>query len=177
MKIIAINGSPRKGNTLSAIQAFAEGVKANNEIEIINVDDLSMGPCRGCDACQCMNGCVADDDTNAVIDKLVEADMIVFGTPVYWWGMTAQLKTVIDKMYCRGAYIKQKKIGIILCGGASTENEEYDLIKRQFECMAEYLQWDILFTGKYCANDPDDLAKDAASIAELTNLGKRITVY
>ena len=44
-----------------------------------------------------MNGCVAADDTNRVIDSLVDADMIVFGTPVYWWGMTAQLKLVIDK--------------------------------------------------------------------------------
>ena len=175
MKIVAVNGSPRKGNTLAAISAFTEGAKEKNEIEIIHADEVSISPCRGCDVCQCMNGCVAADDTNRVIDSLVDADMIVFGTPVYWWGMTAQLKLIIDKCYCRGAYLKNKKIGIILCGGASTKNEEYDLIKRQFECMAEYLSWDILFVGKYCANDPDDLSKDTGSIAELKALGKKIS--
>ena len=174
MKIVLVNGSPRKGNTLAAMNAFAEGAKEKNEIEFIHADEVSVSPCRGCDACRCMNGCVAEDDTNRVIDSLVDADMIVFGTPVYWWGMTAQLKLVIDKCYCRGTYLKKKKIGIILCGGASTENEEYDLIKRQFECMAEYLNGDILFVGKYCANDADDLLKDADSMAELKTLGKKI---
>lgn len=174
MKIVAINGSPRKGNTLAAIRAFAEGAKEKHEIGIINAGELNIGPCTGCDCCMCMNGCVAKDDTNRVIDRIAEADMIVFGSPVYWWGVTAQLKTVIDKMYCRGALIKGKKIGIILCGGASAEDEEYDLIRRQFECMAEYLKWEIVFVRKYCANEREDLASDMGAISELVKLGKEL---
>ena len=97
MKIVIINGSARKGNTLTAINAFIKGADEKNEIEVIAPDKLHISPCKGCGACQCHKGCVDQDDTNPTINKLVEADMILFATPVYWWGMTAQLKQVIDK--------------------------------------------------------------------------------
>ena len=95
MKIVIINGSARKGNTLTAINAFIKGAAEKNEIEVIAPDKLHISPCKGCGACQCHKGCVDQDDTNSTINKLVEADMILFATPVYWWGMTAQLKQVI----------------------------------------------------------------------------------
>ena len=97
MKIVIVNGSARKGNTLTAIQAFAEGVAEENEIEIIAPEKLNIAPCKGCGVCQCSKGCVDQDDTNLTIDKIVAADVIVFATPVYWWGMSAQLKLIIDK--------------------------------------------------------------------------------
>ncbi len=71
MKIVIVNGSARKGNTLAAIEAFSEGAKAKNEIEIIQADKLNIGFCKGCEACECHKGCVDKDDTNPTIDKLV----------------------------------------------------------------------------------------------------------
>ena len=71
MKIVIVNGSARKGNTLTAIQAFAEGVAEENEIEIIAPDKLNVAPCKGCGVCQCSKGCVDQDDTNPKIDKIV----------------------------------------------------------------------------------------------------------
>lgn len=106
MKIVIINGSARKGNVLTAIDAFQKGAAAGNDIEIIQPDQLHIAPCKGCGACQCYKGCVDKDDTNATIDQIVSADMIVFATPVYWWGMSAQLKQVIDKCYCRGMQLQ-----------------------------------------------------------------------
>ena len=91
MKVIIINGSARKGNTLTAIKAFVKGASEKNEIEIIEPDKLNIAPCKGCGACQCSKGCVDKDDTNPTIDKIAAADMILFATPVYWWGMSAQL--------------------------------------------------------------------------------------
>ena len=85
MKIIVINGSARKGNTLTAINAFVKGAGEKNEIEIIAPDKLNISPCMGCGVCQCHKGCVAKDDTNPTIDKIAAADMILFATPVYWW--------------------------------------------------------------------------------------------
>ena len=96
MKIIIINGSARKGNTLTAINALIKGASEKNEIEVIEPDKLQIAPCKGCGACQCHKGCVDNDDTNPTIDKIAAADMILFTTPVYWWGMSAQLKLVID---------------------------------------------------------------------------------
>ena len=58
MKVIIINGSARKGNTLTAIEAFVKGASEKNEIEIIEPDKLNIAPCKGCGACQCSKGCV-----------------------------------------------------------------------------------------------------------------------
>ena len=124
----------------------------------------------GCDACGFTNGCVATDDTNMIIDKMVAADMLVFASPVYWWGITAQMKLVIDKAYCKGAHLKNKKAGIIIIGGASVNSEQYQLIRGQFRCIAEYLNWEILFHRDYSASARDDLAKNATAIEELKHI-------
>ena len=174
MKIVIINGSARKGNTLTAINAFIKGADEKNEIEVIAPDKLHISPCKGCGACQCHKGCVDQDDTNPTINKLVEADMILFATPVYWWGMTVQLKQVIDKCYCRGLQLKEKKIGLIVVGGSPLDNIQYELICKQFDCMASYLSWDMLFQKCYYANARDELAKDVDAIQKLENLGKNV---
>ena len=174
MKIVIINGSARKGNTLTAINAFIKGADEKNEIEVIAPDKLHISPCKGCGACQCHKGCVDQDDTNSTINKLVEADMILFATPVYWWGMTAQLKQVIDKCYCSGLQLKEKKIGLIVVGGSPLDNIQYELICKQFDCMASYLSWDMLFQKCYYANARDELAKDVDAIQKLENLGKNV---
>ena len=174
MKIVIINGSARKGNTLTAINAFIKGAAEKNEIEVIAPDKLHISPSKGCGACQCHKGCVDQDDTNSTINKLMEADMILFATPVYWWGMTAQLKQVIDKCYCCGLQLKEKKIGLIVVGGSPLDNIQYELICKQFDCMASYLSWDMLFQKCYYANARDELAKDVDAIQKLENLGKNV---
>ena len=171
MKIVIINGSARKGNTSSAIQAFAEGTSDGNEIEILAADKLNIAPCKGCGVCQCSKGCVDKDDTNPTIDKLVSADVIVFATPVYWWGMTAQMKLIIDKCYCKGHYLKGKKVGLLTVGAASDDSIQYELIDKQFDCMAAYLSWDMLFQKSYSAYDRTDLSRNEEAVAELKALG------
>ena len=136
MKIVIINGSARKGNTLAAINAFIKGASEKNEIEIIEPDNLNIAPCKGCGVCQCSKGCVDKDDTNSTIDKIAAADMILFATPVYWWGMSAQLKLIIDKCYCRGLQLKNKKVGTIVVGGSPVGSIQYELIDKQFDCNA-----------------------------------------
>ncbi len=171
MKIVIINGSARNGNTSTAIHAFAEGASDGNEIEILAADKLSIAPCKGCDACQCSKGCIDKDDTNPTIDKLVSADMIVFATPVYWWGISAQLKLVIDKCYCKGQYLIDKKAGIIIVGAAPVDSIQYELITKQFDCIADYLSWDMLFQKSYSASDRTDLRHNEEAVAELKSLG------
>ena len=174
MKMIILNGSARRGNTYAAIQALKEGASEKHEVEVLDADKLKISPCKGCGACQCYKGCIDQDDTNPVTEKIAAADMIVFATPVYWWGMTAQLKQVIDKCYCRGLQLKEKKIGLIVVGGSPLDNIQYELICKQFDCMASYLSWDMLFQKCYYANARDELAKDVDAIQELENLGKNV---
>lgn len=172
MKIVIINGSARKGNTSACIDAFVEGAKDANEIEIIETGKVNVSPCIGCGTCGCTNGCFAKDDSNEVVDKIVAADFVVFASPIYWWGVTAQLKTVIDKCYCKGAYLKNKKVGLILCAGAPTDDVEYDLIKKQFEEMCEFLAWDMDFYKAFYAVGKNDIAENLEAVQEMKDLGK-----
>ena len=172
MKIVIINGSARKGNTLTAINAFIKGASEKNEIEIIEPDKLNIAPCKGCGVCQCSKGCVDKDDTNPTIDKIAAADMILFATPVYWWGMSAQLKLIIDKCYCRGLQLKNKKVGTIVVGGSPVGSIQYELIDKQFDCMAKYLSWDMLFKKSYYATARDELEKNKDSMNVLEGIGK-----
>ena len=174
MKIVIINGSARKGNTLRAIDAFIKGASEKNAIEIIQPDRLHIAPCKGCGVCQCYKGCVDQDDTNSTIDKVAAADMILFATPVYWWGMSSQLKLIIDKCYCRGLQLKNKKVGTIVVGGSPVDSIQYELIDKQFSCMAKYLSWDMIFQKSYYATDSDKVAKNKDSIRELENIGKNL---
>ena len=174
MNIIIVNGSARKGNTLTAIEAFAKGASEKNKIEIIEPDKLNIAYCKGCGACQCYKGCVDKDDTNPTIEKIAEADMILFATPVYWWGMSAQLKLIIDKCYCRGLQLKNKKVGTIVVGGSPVDSIQYELINKQFDCMAKYLSWDMAFQKSYYATAKDELAKNADAMKELENIGKNL---
>lgn len=171
MKIVILNGSARKGNTLACINAFVEGA-AGNDIDIIETDKVNVSPCKGCGVCECKNGCVAKDDSNAVVDRIVSADLIVFASPIYWWGLTAQLKTVIDKCYCKAAYLKNKKVGLILCAGAPTDDVEYELIKKQFDEMAEYLSWDIEFFKSFYAIEKNEISDNAEALKEMKSIGE-----
>lgn len=174
MKVVIVNGSPRKGNTVTAIEAFVEGLASENTYEMIDTDKVNISPCKGCGACQCYKGCVSNDDSTIVVDKLVAADVIIFASPVYWWGITAQLKTLIDKCYCKGANLKNKKIGTILVGGAAASDGQYDLIKTQFDCMAKYLSWEVLFNVAYSATEREALSKNEAALDELKSLANSI---
>ncbi len=72
--------------------------------------------------------------------------MIIFATPVYWWGISAQLKLIIDKCYCKDLHLKNKKVGVLVVGADSVDSIRYELIHKQFQCMADYLFRD---SGKY----------------------------
>ena len=172
MKKLILNGSPRQGNTVAAINAFMGSEE--KDFEIINLKAKKIAPCKACLFCKNEGNCIDKDDTNEVMDKVEEADFILFATPVYWWGMTAQLKQVIDKCYCRGLQLKEKKIGLIVVGGSPLDNIQYELICKQFDCMASYLSWDMLFQKCYYANARDELAKDVDAIQKLENLGKNV---
>ena len=174
MKIVIVNGSARKGNTLAAIEAFVDGAKGKHEIEIIRPDRLNIAFCKGCDACECYKGCIVKDDTNPTIDKIAAADLIVFASPVYWWGLSAQTKLVIDKCYCRGSQLKGKKVGVLVPGGSPVDAKQYAIIKDQFDCIADYLDWDLLFYKPFYATGAGELKNNAKAIGELVELGKNI---
>lgn len=176
MKAILFNGSPRKGNTYTALEALKKGMAniADLEIKVINATDVSVSPCIACEGCGSNTHCVFDDDTNDIVDAVVAADILVFATPVYWWGMTAQLKVIIDKFYSQSQKLHgvKKKVGVMVIGEADQSDAQYEIIPKQFACICDYLGWDIAFSKTYTAAAADDLAKKTDTVKEIEELGK-----
>ncbi len=101
MKIVGINGSPRGNNsqTLKLVEAVLEGTEARGaDVELIDLGELDIEYCIGCQVCYAEGECIQEDDLSDVVAEMIRADGIVLGSPVYINGVTAQLKTVIDRL-------------------------------------------------------------------------------
>jgi multimeric flavodoxin WrbA len=98
-KILAVVGSPRKGgNTDLLVAKMAEGAQAAGaQVETIHLGELAIRECDGCHACWCGRPCSKDDGMRPLYPKIGASDLIVFGTPVYWYGPTALMKAFIDR--------------------------------------------------------------------------------
>jgi multimeric flavodoxin WrbA len=99
MKLLAVVGSPRKnGNTDILVSRIVEGAKAcGAEAEIVRLGEISVRECDGCHACWRGRDCSKDDDMRRLYPKIMAADVLVLGTPVYWYGPTALMKAFIDR--------------------------------------------------------------------------------
>lgn len=99
-KVIVISTSLRVGSNSDMLaDKFIEGaLVAGNEVEKITLSDKSIGFCKGCLACQKLGKCVIDDDANAIMQKVLEADVVCWATPIYYYEMSGQMKVLIDRM-------------------------------------------------------------------------------
>lgn len=99
-KVIVISTSLRVGsNSDKLADKFIEGAQAaGNEVEKITLSGKSIGFCKGCLACQKLGKCVIDDDANAIMQKVLEADVVCWATPIYYYEMSGQMKVLIDRM-------------------------------------------------------------------------------
>lgn len=98
--ILIVSSSFRKnGNSEMLVKEFEKGAKeAGNAVEVVSLRDLNIGFCRGCLACQKSGKCVIRDDVEALAEKMKNANVLVFATPVYYYSVSGQLKTMLDRM-------------------------------------------------------------------------------
>lgn len=97
--ILIISTSPRRGgNSDTLADAFYKGAsEAGHSVEKICLYDKTIGFCRGCLSCQNTQKCIIDDDASVIVKKMLTADVIVFATPVYYYEMSGQMKTLLDR--------------------------------------------------------------------------------
>ena len=140
MKILIISGSPRKGgNTELLAEAFAKGASKHHQVEIVSVRDYKVNPCLGCNACFKTNGiCAQKDDMSPIYEKMNQADMLVIASPVYFYGISAQLKAVIDRFHnpIRDTF-HIKKMALLLVG-AATLPELFDAILAEYNLCLRF---------------------------------------
>lgn len=142
MKILVLAGSPNKcGTSNTLVAAFKKGAEeAGHIVEIFDCAKANIHPCLGCGACHMHSDCVQKDDGNILVAKVLESDVVVFATPVYYFGMSAQLKMAIDRFYCRNGAITRKNLKSILIATAWNPDEEVmSALVKHFDKIFDYL--------------------------------------
>ncbi len=121
-KVLILSGSPRKGgNSDTLCDSFMKGaIEAGNQVEKIFVAGKNITYCKACYACKDTGICAINDDMPCVLEKMLEADVIVLSSPVYFYSISAQLKAVIDRSVARWLEFKNKEFYYIM---TSAEDE------------------------------------------------------
>ena len=143
MKIIVLRGSPnRNGSTAILTDAFVQGAEsAGHKCEIIDVCRLNIRPCLGCVRCGYEGPCVQKDDMLLVREKLLAADMVVFATPLYYYGMSAQLKTVVDRFCAFNSSLNRKHLKSALLAVAWNANDwTFDALQAHYKTLVRYIR-------------------------------------
>ncbi|MDC7292002.1 flavodoxin family protein [Butyrivibrio sp. DSM 10294] len=124
-KILIIETSLRTGSNSDILaESFAKGAKdAGNDVEIVSLKDKKIGFCTGCFACQKLGKCVIPDDANVITEKILEAEVVVWATPIYYYEMSGQMKTMIDR--ANSLYPRDYKFREVYLLSTAAEDEAY----------------------------------------------------
>lgn len=124
------------------VEAFVKGASEKNSVEVVSIRDYKVGPCLGCNACFNRDGfsCVQKDDMPAIYGKLSGADMLVLASPVYFYGVSAQMKAIIDRCHnpIRDTF-HIKRMALLLVGAASLP-ELFDSILAEYRLCLNFFQ-------------------------------------
>lgn len=144
MKILILTGSPRKNsNSTELALQFAKGAReSGHETAHFDAASSTVHPCIACNACGMDGPCVFKDDFEVVREHIVPADMVVFATPMYYFGFSAQLKTVIDRFYAINGQIHAPKKGVLLMTYANSAKSQAVPIEKHYEVLLDYLGWE-----------------------------------
>lgn len=152
MKVVIVTGSPHKAGT-SALLAdrFEAGAKeAGHDVYRFNAGlETDIHPCKGCDFCGMDGPCVQNDAIEKnLIGKLVEADVIALITPLYYYGMSAQLKTIVDRFYSRTGKIGGKR-SLLMATAYNSADWTMSALVDHYDTLVKYMNWKDL--GKVLA--------------------------
>lgn len=179
--ILVITGSPRKnGNSDTLAEAFISGAnESGNKVLKFEAAFKNIGGCKACNACWSRGApCVFADDFAELSELLEAADVLVFCTPVYWFGMSAQMKLAIDKFY---AYVrlacprklKVKESVLLACAGDGDE-KVFDGAIGTYKGITNYLKWkDRGIIAVPAVHELSDIANNPA-LEKAHELGRNI---
>ncbi len=178
MNVLTILGSPRlQGNTALVLSEFETLVNVQYAVTRIDLARRDLNGCQGCNACQAggnPGACVQADDGPAVLEQIVAADAVIYATPLYAWGFSAQMKALIDRHYCFvtgygtdrfASRLQGKPVALLVtCGGPIAGNA--DLVREMYARLAAYGQSRIFGTYilPHCT-EPADLGGRAVELA------------
>lgn len=177
-KVLIISTSIRNGSNSEILAHEAErgALDAGNEVEFVSLAGKDISFCRGCLACQKTGNCVIRDDMDALIEKVREADVLVFTTPIYYYEMSGQMKVFLDR--CNPLYISDYKFRSVYLVTASAEEGD-DVAERAaqgsqgwIECFAKASFGGLLSSGG--VTGPNEAAGREELLAAAFEFGRRV---
>lgn len=142
MKIVVLQGSPnKKGSTFILADCFRQGAEdAGHTVEMIDVAHAKIHPCTGCIHCGYEGPCVQKDDVEEIRKKILGADMLVFATPLYYYGMSAQLKTLIDRFCAFNSSMQRKHMkSVLLTVAWNSDSWTFEALEAHYKTLVRYL--------------------------------------
>lgn len=176
-KVLILSGSPRKsGNSDLLCDEFMRGaIESGNQVEKIRVAEKKIGYCRACYYCRDHGGeCAFKDDMAEVLQKMIDVDVLVLASPVYFYSIDAQLKTVIDRTVARWTEVKNKEFYyIVTCADDEKESQErtIECFRGYVACVEGAVEKGIIYgMGVYKKGE----IKDSLAFKEAYEMGRRI---
>lgn len=180
MKVMGINGSARKdGNTAIIVgEVFDELNKEGIETELIQLADYEIQPCRGCFACKCRGDCVfAKDGFAEIFSRMVEADGILLGSPVYSADVSAKMKAFLERagvVVATNPRLLRHKVGAAVAavrrgGGMTTVDTMNHFMLNKEMIVVGSTYWNMAY-GKHIG----DVLSDDEGMANMRNLGENM---
>ena len=145
MKITVLMGSPnRNGSTAILAENFVKGAQdAGHGTEVIDVCHAEIHPCIGCVKCGYEGPCVQKDDVEMIRKKLLASDMVVFATPLYYYGMSAQLKTVVDRFCAYNSSLNRRHLkSALLTAAWNADDWTFDALEAHYKTLVRYINFE-----------------------------------
>lgn len=182
MKVVGFVGSPRtSGNTATLVSQALAGAQAGGaRVELVHIPSLEISGCRGCKYCKSHETCRIDDDMQELYTKIREADVLIFGTPVYFAQMTGQMKQFVDRFYAlidaeyKPRISSGKKAAVLLTQGDDNLAAFTGIIDT-FTFAMSFLQVPVsepVVAGGLDA--PGDIEKNVSAMDKAYQLGKKL---
>ena len=177
MKILAINGSHRKGNTETILKKILDGVASKGaRIELINLYDKNVETCKACMGCENTGTCRIQDEFPQIFEKIVHADILVLGSPNYFNNVSGLMKNFIDRMnaHWQDARLEGKRVVLVMPGGQGKESREKGM--NAFGQFPEICNMNVVERLSPQADLPKEAAKDEKLMEKCLELGKRLAI-
>ncbi len=177
MKITVLMGSPNKRGSSSILAGeFMRGAEESGHIcEMIDVCHADIHTCKGCIACGYEGPCVQKDDMEIIRRKLLQSDMVVFVSPLYYYGMSAQLKTVVDRFCAFNSSLNHKHLKSALLSAAwNADDWTFDALRAHYMTLVRYINFeDMGMVLGYGCGTPE-MTKHSVYPNEAYQLAKRL---
>lgn len=142
MKIVVLEGSPNKNGSSNLLaESFIRGAEeVGHDVQVIDAAHVDIHPCTGCIHCGYEGPCVQKDDVEWIRAEILDADMLVFVTPLYYYGMSAQLKILIDRFCAFNNSIQRKCMKSALIAVAWNQADwTFDALEAHYKTLVRYL--------------------------------------